>query len=96
LNNGKSIDLQQSSEKSGKAEIKGLTSAATIWLAAGLGAAAGYSLWQMSLLATVMALIVLSGVKKLKKSNLGGFRSRSEQPKTQPKDGASSHDIEQP
>jgi len=92
---GAGIILQQSSEKSGKAEIKGLTSAATIWLAAGLGAAAGCGLWQMSLLATVMALVVLSGVKKLKKSNLMGSRSRNPQPKTQPKDSTTNQDIQQ-
>lgn len=67
---GAGMILQQSHSRLGKAEVKGLTSAATIWLAAGLGAAAGCGLWRMSLIGTLMALAVLSGVKKLKKSNL--------------------------
>ena len=67
---GAGMILQQSSQKSSRTEVKGLTSAATIWLAAGLGAAAGCGLWQMCLIGTLMALAVLSGVKKLKKSSL--------------------------
>jgi putative Mg2+ transporter-C (MgtC) family protein len=51
-------------------EVKGLTSTATIWLAGGLGAAAGCVQWRMSLIGTFFALVVLSGLKKLKKSNL--------------------------
>jgi putative Mg2+ transporter-C (MgtC) family protein len=62
--------LQQTSDKSRRAQVKGLTSAATIWLAAGLGAAAGCGLWRMSLIGTLFALVVLSGVKRLKKSTL--------------------------
>ena len=54
----------------GKTAVKGVTSAATIWLTAGLGAAAGCGLWRMSLIGTLMALLVLSGVKRLKKSKL--------------------------
>lgn len=67
---GAGIILQQTRHPLGKAEVKGLTSAATIWLAAGLGAAAGCGLWQMSLIGTLFALGVLSGVKKLKKSGV--------------------------
>lgn len=67
---GAGMILQQSHQQLSKAEVKGLTSAATIWLAAGLGAAAGCGLWQMCLIGTLMALVVLSGVKKLKKSSL--------------------------
>jgi len=65
--------LQESRRRLGRVEIKGLTSAATIWLAGGLGAAAGCGLWQMSLIGTLMALVVLSGVKRLKKSSLIGL-----------------------
>lgn len=67
---GAGMILQQSGQKLGKTEVKGLTSAATIWLAAGLGAAAGCGLWQMSSIGTLMALLVLSGVKKIKKLSL--------------------------
>lgn len=57
--------LQQSSQTSSKPRIKGLTSAATIWLTAALGIAAGCGLWQLSLVATLITLFVLSIVKKL-------------------------------
>lgn len=67
---GGGIILQQSQEKSGKTAVKGLTSAAAIWLTAGLGATAGCGLWRMSLVGTLMALLVLSGAKRLKKSKL--------------------------
>ena len=65
---GAGMILQQTPQRFSKTEVKGLTSAATIWLAAGLGAAAGCGLWRMSLIGTLFALIVLSGVKRLKKS----------------------------
>lgn len=67
---GGGIILQQFQEKLGKTAVKGVTSAATIWLTAGLGATAGCGLWRMSLVGTLMALLVLSGVKRLKKSKL--------------------------
>ena len=79
---GGGIILQQSQDKFGKTAIKGVTSAATIWLTAGLAAAAGCGLWRMSLVGTLMALLVLSGVKRLKKSKL--IRSdRNEQEETE-------------
>jgi putative Mg2+ transporter-C (MgtC) family protein len=91
---GAGMILQQSQHKLGKAEVKGLTSAATIWLAAGLGAAAGCGLWRMSLIATVMALVVLSGVKRLKKSTLIRLDDHK---RTQTKitDTASTQDVQQ-
>lgn len=39
--------------------IQGLTTAATVWLAAGLGVACGIGYWKPMLVATVLALIVL-------------------------------------
>ncbi|WP_199315555.1 MULTISPECIES: MgtC/SapB family protein [Oscillatoriales] len=91
---GAGMILQQSGQKFGKPEVKGLTSAATIWLAAGLGAAAGCGLWQMCLIGTLMALAVLSGVKKIKKSpliRLNGYKLT----KIRQKDTASSQDVQQ-
>lgn len=91
---GAGMILQQSHQKLSKAEVKGLTSAATIWLAAGLGAAAGCGLWRMSLIGTVMALMVLSGVKRLKQSSLIRLNDYK-QAKTQEKDDvASTQDVE--
>lgn len=67
---GGGVILREAKHERGRAEVKGLTTAASIWLAGGLGAAAGCGLWRMSLIGTLMALVVLSGVKKLKKSTL--------------------------
>jgi len=59
--------LHQSADKSGKPSVKGLTSAATIWLTAALGMIAGCGFWQLSLLSTLMALFILSGAKKIER-----------------------------
>ncbi len=59
--------LHQSVQESGKPKIKGLTSAATIWLTAALGIVAGCGFWQLSFLATIMALFILSAAKKLER-----------------------------
>ncbi|MDJ0548587.1 MgtC/SapB family protein, partial [Microcystis sp. M49636_WE2] len=64
---GAGIILQQSHRELNKVQVKGLTSAATIWLAAGLGAASGCGLWQMVLVGTFFTLSTLSGIKRLKK-----------------------------
>jgi putative Mg2+ transporter-C (MgtC) family protein len=66
---GAGMILHQSHEELGKLEVKGLTTAATIWVAAGLGAAIGCGLWQMSLIGAIGTLVTLSGVKKIKKSS---------------------------
>lgn len=59
--------LHQSRQDLRSAEVKGLTSAAAIWVAAALGIAAGCGLWQMALIAAVLSLVVLSVFKKLEK-----------------------------
>jgi putative Mg2+ transporter-C (MgtC) family protein len=65
---GAGMILQQSREEFGKLEVKGLTTAATIWVAAGLGAAIGCGLWQMGVIGMIGTLVTLSGVKKIQKS----------------------------
>jgi putative Mg2+ transporter-C (MgtC) family protein len=50
-------------------KVKGLTSAASIWVTAALGVAAGCGWWQLATIATVMTLITLSSVKKLEDSS---------------------------
>lgn len=57
--------LQQSSPRSKIPKIKGLTTAASIWVAAALGAAVGCGLWQMGLYGAFLTLITLSGVKRV-------------------------------
>ncbi|MEP0779997.1 MgtC/SapB family protein [Microcoleus sp. ZQ-A2] len=59
--------LQQPSQTSSKPRIKGLTSAATIWLTAALGIVAGCGFWQLILVATLITLFVLSIVKQLER-----------------------------
>ena len=45
--------------------VKGLTSAAAIWVSAALGVVAGCGLWQMCLIGGVISLFILGGAKKL-------------------------------
>jgi putative Mg2+ transporter-C (MgtC) family protein len=59
--------LHYSVQESGRFSIKGLTSAATIWLTAALGMVAGCGFWQLSLLSTLMTLLILSVAKKLER-----------------------------
>lgn len=50
-----------------KTPIHGLTSAAAMWVAAGLGITAGCGLWQLGLIGAVLVLIVLRVVKRLER-----------------------------
>lgn len=65
---GAGLILQQSPKKSAVPKVRGLTTAACIWTAAGLGAAIGCGLWQMGILGAVLTLITLSGMKQVKQS----------------------------
>ncbi|BAY21887.1 MgtC/SapB transporter [Calothrix sp. NIES-2100] len=65
---GAGLILQESPRKSAVPKVRGLTTAACVWTAAGLGAAIGCGLWQMGLLGGVLTLITLSGVKRLNRS----------------------------
>lgn len=65
---GAGLILQQSSRKSGILKVRGLTTAASIWAAAGLGAAIGCGLWQMGVIGTLLILLTLSGVKRVSKT----------------------------
>ena len=46
-------------------EVHGLTSAAAIWVAAGLGVAAGCGLWQLGLISTLLSVLILKVLKRL-------------------------------
>ena len=52
---------------SGKLKVKGLTSAASIWVTAAMGVLAGCGLWQSSLIATVLTLLILGVGKYLER-----------------------------
>lgn len=59
--------LRESQQVSKLAQVRGLTSAAAIWVCAALGIAAGCGLWQMGLIGAVLSLIVLSFFKRFEK-----------------------------
>lgn len=57
--------LHYSRHQDGVKKVKGLTSAASIWVTAALGVAAAYGMWQLSLLGSLLTLLVLVGAKWL-------------------------------
>ncbi|AVH65874.1 hypothetical protein CDG77_21520 [Nostoc sp. 'Peltigera membranacea cyanobiont' 213] len=59
--------VRQSSQESQRLEIHGLTSAAAIWVSAGLGIAAGCGLWQLGLIAALLTFLILKVFKRLEK-----------------------------
>lgn len=64
---GAGLILQQSSSPSEVPKVRGLTTAASVWTAAALGAAIGCGLWEMGVLGALLTLVTLSGVKRLKR-----------------------------
>jgi putative Mg2+ transporter-C (MgtC) family protein len=57
--------VRESSQKSQRPEIHGLTSAAAIWVSAALGITAGCGLWQLGLTAAILSFLVLYLFKRL-------------------------------
>lgn len=57
--------LRGTRPESHQLEIRGLTSAAAIWVSAALGVAAGCGLWQLSLIGALLCWLILRIVKKL-------------------------------
>jgi len=57
--------LRESQAQTEKVKIRGLTSAAAIWVAAALGIVVGCGLWVSGLIGAFMAWFILSGIKKL-------------------------------
>ncbi|WNN90277.1 MgtC/SapB family protein [Gloeocapsopsis dulcis] len=49
------------------ADIRGLTSAAAIWVSAALGVVSGCGLWQLSLISAILGLLVLSVFKQIER-----------------------------
>lgn len=50
-----------------RGEVKGLTTGASLWLAAAVGTASGLGVWLMAGAATVLALLIVWGLKKFEK-----------------------------
>jgi putative Mg2+ transporter-C (MgtC) family protein len=61
-----------------RAKIKGLTSAAALWLTAALGIVAACGLWRTLLLASAAAVLVLTVIKPLERAAF--HRSRDDEP----------------
>jgi putative Mg2+ transporter-C (MgtC) family protein len=61
--------LHQSRHDRASPMVKGLTSAASIWVTAALGIVSGCGWWQLAVSGTVFTLLTLSGVKKLEESS---------------------------
>ncbi|AFZ13815.1 MgtC/SapB transporter [Crinalium epipsammum PCC 9333] len=59
--------LHQSTQETGKPQVRGLTSAAGIWVTAALGLIAGCGLWELGAIGTLMTLFTLSVAKKIEK-----------------------------
>jgi putative Mg2+ transporter-C (MgtC) family protein len=57
--------VQRSRHHPGRPVIKGLTSAASIWVTAALGIAAACGFWHTVILATILSLLILGGAKWL-------------------------------
>ena len=62
-------EILRESQQAMISQVRGLTSAAAIWVCAALGIAAGCGLWQMGLIGAVLSLLVLSLFKRFEKHN---------------------------
>lgn len=80
---GAGLIFQQHSDTK-TAPIKGLTSAAALWLTASLGTAAGCGLWQMTLVGTLTTLLILSGFRRVKDASVYKTVIRRKRPARSP------------
>jgi putative Mg2+ transporter-C (MgtC) family protein len=65
-------------------EIKGLTTASSIWLAAAVGTAAGLALYWLAVAGTLISLVVLAVLRPLEKRFERGENSKTMTTRTQP------------
>ncbi|GHD18225.1 MgtC/SapB family protein [Tianweitania populi] len=56
----------------GRGKVHGLTTGAGMWLAGAIGLSSGLGLWQIALLATFVAIVILSVINSLSKTISGG------------------------
>lgn len=73
---GGGVILREAQRDAMSAEVRGLTSAAAIWVAAALGIAAGCGLWQLGISGAVLSWLVLSLFKKLEKFERSKVKSQ--------------------
>lgn len=55
--------VRESSQTSNRIEIRGLTSAAAVWVSAALGIAAGCGLWELTIIGTCLTFAILKFFK---------------------------------
>lgn len=67
LGTGEIVHSSISTPQDTPARVKGLTSAASIWVTAAIGVVAGSGLWELALVATLMTVVILSALKYLEK-----------------------------
>lgn len=60
------VSIQETSSGS-KSRVHGLTSAASIWVTAALGIAAGFGLWRLGLIVTFLTWLVLHLLKRIER-----------------------------
>lgn len=60
-------DILHRVREGGDEEVKGLTSAAALWLTAGLGMAAALGRWALVVIGTALALVTLAGLRVFEK-----------------------------
>lgn len=71
--------LHQSRPNRQNQEVKGLTSAASIWVTAALGITAGAGLGELTVLGTFLTLLTLVAVKRIERTSLMSKREDSEE-----------------
>lgn len=62
--------VRDASQERGRTEVRGLTSAAAIWVSAALGIAAGCGFWQLGLIGALLCWLVLKIFKRLERGEI--------------------------
>jgi len=65
---------------SGQLEVRGLTTAGSIWVAAALGTACGLSLYPLVIVGTVLSLLILAVFRPIEKHFEASLRRREPKP----------------
>lgn len=68
LGAGEILHTATTTNQNSSIRVTGLTSAASIWVTAAIGTIAGAGLWKLALVATVLALTILTALKFLEHS----------------------------
>ncbi|WP_310427090.1 MgtC/SapB family protein [Chamaesiphon sp. VAR_48_metabat_135_sub] len=71
LGAGEILHTATSAHQDTPIRVTGLTSAASIWVTAAIGVIAGCGLWKLAIVATVMTISILTGLKYLERGNGG-------------------------